>query len=130
MSADLGLDTSVVLRLLTGQPKAQVRAAQARIETAINARHRVIVTDLVLSEAYFALVYHYEVPKKEAESMLRTMLRSGVVDLEPSSCMAAFALKGPGLVDRMIHARYASENATTLTFDKRMAKLTGAEPPT
>jgi predicted nucleic acid-binding protein len=51
----IGLDTSVVLRLLTGEPAAEARLARGRIERAHAAAEPVIVTDLVLAEAYFAL---------------------------------------------------------------------------
>jgi predicted nucleic acid-binding protein len=123
----LGLDTSVVLRLLTGQPATEARLARARVERAYAARERVLVTDLVLAEAYFALHYHYGIPKEEARSHLRRMANSGVVTVSPPE--AGWALgesTGAGLADRLIHARHRSEGVVTLTFDKKMAALEGA----
>ena len=69
----LGLDTSVLLRLLTGEPAREASLARARLERAYAARERVVVTDLVLAEAYFALHYHYGIAKEEARSHLRRM---------------------------------------------------------
>lgn len=62
----IGLDTSVVLRLLVGVPAAQARAAQRRLERAIERGESVIVCDLVIAEAYYALQFHYDVPKADA----------------------------------------------------------------
>ena len=50
----LGLDTSVVLRLLVGEPQPLAeRAWQVIVETRA-ARGEIVVSDLVVSEAYFA----------------------------------------------------------------------------
>lgn len=123
----LGLDTSVVLRLLTGEPAPEARAARARIERAYADQERVVVTDLVLAEAYFALHYHYGIPKQEARSHLRRMARSGIVALSPPEAVWALdESTGAGLVDRLIHARHRAEGAVTLTLDKKMAALEGA----
>lgn len=123
----LGLDTSVVLRLLTGEPASEARLARARVERAHATREPMVVTDLVLAEAYFALHHHYGIPKEEARAHLRRMIAAGVVTASPPE--AEWALRessGAGLADRLIHARHRSEGAVTLTFDKKMAALEGA----
>lgn len=123
----LGLDTSVVLRLLTGEPTSEARLARARIERAHATRESIVVTDLVLAEAFFALHHHYGISKEEARSHLRRMTGAGVVTVSPAE--AEWALRessGAGLADRLIHARHRSEGAVTLTFDKKMAALEGA----
>lgn len=123
----VGLDTSVVLRLLTGEPAVEARVARARIERAHAAAEPVIVTDLVLAEAYFALHHHYGIAKEEARSHLRRMAGSGVVTVVPPEAVAALdPSTGAGLADRLIHARHRSVGAITLTFDKKMSALEGA----
>ena len=123
----VGLDTSVVLRLLTGEPAVETRLARVRIERAHAAAEVVIVTDLVLAEAYFALHHHYGMAKEEARSHLRRMAGSGVVTVVPPEAVAALEPSaGAGLVDRLIQARHRSEGAITLTFDKKMSALEGA----
>ena len=105
----IGLDTSVVVRLLVGIPESQARAARRRLERAVEASEPVVASDLVVAETYYALQHHYAVPKAEARAILRRFVESGVVRLEPPVSSAALAVaSGAGLVDRLIHLRYRS----------------------
>jgi predicted nucleic acid-binding protein len=123
----IGLDTSVVLRLLVGVSGAQARAAQRRLERAIEQGESVIVCDLVIAEAYYALQFHYDVPKAEARSMLMRLVRSGVVTVEPREAEGVLGMtSGAGLVDRLIHARHRALGAVTLTFERKLGALEGA----
>lgn len=132
MSGDarlVGLDTSFVLRLLVGEPAAQARRAVARLDTLRDAGKRCAVSDLVVSEAYSALQYHYGVPKQRALDTLRAFLESPeVVPLGAALTILQqpdLARARPGFVDRLIHAWYAREAATLLSFEKTAAKLPG-----
>lgn len=93
---------------------------------------RTVVSDLVISEAYFALVAHYRVSKREALEGLLEMLDCGVVHPCQGACAGEVlrAMKSPsqkpGLVDRLIHAHYTSLPAGMATFEKASRKLTGA----
>ena len=116
----------MVLRLLIGEPKLQAeRAWQSIVETRSTGGD-VYVSDLVVSEAYFALQYHYRVPKKEALRQLGALFESkGVVS---AGCAAEVLGPGlqaakPGFVDRMIHAGYVRELDTMLTFERAARKL-------
>jgi len=130
-AALVGLDTSVVLRLLVGSPPDQAEAALSFVKRCLAAGSRVVVSDLVVSEAYFALHAHYDVPKGEAIGVLREMLRSGLV--EPVDGPAILAVleaavrppAKPGFVDRLIHAQYARASAGMATFEHAAGRLTG-----
>jgi predicted nucleic acid-binding protein len=122
----IGLDTSVVVRLLTGEPVAAARAAARRLAAAADAGERVVVCDLAVIEAYHALHHHYGVPQPEARALLHRLLVSGVVDPEPAEMVPALSATGAGLADRVIHARYRALGAVTLTFDRRQGGLEGA----
>ncbi len=123
----IGLDTSVVVRLLVGLPEAQARTARRRLERAVEAGEPVLVSDLVVAEAYYALQHHYAVPKAEARAILRRFVESGVVRLDPSASSGALATTGgAGLVDHLVHLRYRSLGAITLTFERRQGNLEGA----
>jgi predicted nucleic acid-binding protein len=124
----LGLDTSVVVRLLSGLPERQASTARARLEQSLDQGETVLVTDLAVAEAYHALHHHYGVPKAEARELLRRFLSSGVVRLEPETSLAALEpSSGAGLVDRLIHSRHRAQGAVTLTFEQRQSRLEGAE---
>ena len=124
----LGLDTSVVVRLLTGEPERQYRAARERLQRAHAEAEPVVVTDLVVLEAYFALRHHYDVPDPEARGKLRQLLESGVVVSRPRDLPGVLdTAEPPGLADRMIHHRHRHLDAATLTFDRRHARIDGVE---
>lgn len=125
----IGLDTSVLIRLLIGVPETQAGAARLRLAKASDTGERIVVTDLVLAETYHALRHHYGVPELEACASLERLLTSGVVACDPPKIEAAFAhaARGIGLVDRLIHARHQALTANTLTFDAAFAKLSATE---
>lgn len=123
----IGLDTSVVVPLLVGLPEAQALAARHRLERAAIENEPVFVADLVVAEAYFALQHHYRVPKGQARALLSRFLNAGVVQLDPGGALPALAISaGAGLVDRLIHARYTSLGAVTVTFERQQSRLEGA----
>lgn len=127
----IGLDTSVVLRLLVGAPPDQARAALAFVRENLSAGRRVVASDLVISEAYFALHAHYEVPKQEAVAALLEMLGAGLVGpadgpaITRALAAAARAPAKPGFVDRLIHAQYERMSASLVTFERAAARLAG-----
>lgn len=123
----VGLDTSVVLRLLVGEPPSQAERAWQSILDANAAGDQAVISDLVVSETYFALQHHYGVPKQLALQQIQALFDSG--DISPSGC-AADVLKTPGLatakpgfVDRMIHADYLRDAGRVLSFEKAASKL-------
>ena len=126
----LGLDTSVTLRLLTGQPPSQAEAARALVASAAAP---VAISDLVVAETYFALRHHYAVPHAEAVRALHALLSddrirsSGIARAVLAGAVAQGASKSqPGLLDRFIHADYARDDLQLVTFDRELARLGGA----
>ena len=123
----VGIDTSVVLRLLTGEPESQFTKAVAFLDSLLRAGKTAAVNDLVVSEAYFALQYHYDLPKAKALNTLQSFLNSdeieclGVADkvLE----VPDLANSNPGFVDRLIHGGYANTCEGIATFEKSAQKL-------
>ncbi len=132
-STDMGLDTSVVLRLLVGEPAGQAETAKEALSRVRMTGAAVIVSDMVVMEAYFALQAAYRVPKRAALAALDSMFASGDVQPEPGGCAREIVrecLKSstkPGFVDRMIHARYRGHGAGLLTFEKASARLPDVE---
>lgn len=125
-----GLDTSVVMRLLTGDPRDQAESAAAFLSDSKAAGDRLLVTDLVIAEVYFALQSKYKVPKAEALLRLREFVGGGEVEAGAASNvlqMSNLASAKPGFVDRLIHAAYADDQARLVSFEKSAGKLAGAK---
>ncbi len=124
-----GLDTSFVLRLLTGEPEQQAALALAEMQNRIAEGSTLLVSDLVVAEVYFALQHHYGLPKTEALSLLTDFLHEqGITSTGNARAVLAtpkLATVKPGFVDRMIHAAYHQLAADMLTFEKAAARLPG-----
>jgi predicted nucleic acid-binding protein len=128
-SKRFGLDTSVVLRLIVGEPEPQADRAARFLTEALDVGDSLIVSDLVLCETYFALHTHYDVPKREAIKGLTQMLTEGpvtAVDGSPILNVLKASAKGPqkpGFVDRLIQAQYEALQADTVSFEKASRRL-------
>ena len=123
----LGLDTSVVVRLLIGEPAGQADAARRALEG--QPRGSVAVSDLVIGESYFALRHHYRVPHGRAVTALSALLSDPRI---VSTGVARQVLaqipdreSGPGVMDRLIHADYQSDGISPLTFDRTASRIPG-----
>jgi predicted nucleic-acid-binding protein len=126
-----GLDSSVVVRLLIGEPVAQAERARDFLDHLFTSGEQAVVSDLVVAEACFALQYHYQVPKKEALGALQQMFESGEV---VGGGVASKILKTknlatakPGFVDRMIHQGYLKGDQDMASFEKKSGRLEGVQ---
>jgi len=129
-----GLDTSVVLRLLTGEPEDQAERAARFFRTQVAKGLPPCVSDQVISEAYFALCYHYQVPKSEALKVLGAFVNGGeVICLGVSGEILKQRNLGrakPGFLDRVIHAQYLEAGTSGVaTFEKASSRLPGVVAP-
>ena len=124
-----GLDTSVVLRLVMGDPPDLAAAAQAFFDEAFapgGTPH--LLSDVVVAESYHSMRHHYAVPHDVAIAALGALVNDRV--RVRALGVAAEALAGatapkPGVVDRLLHAEYTAAGAETATFDKALARLPG-----
>jgi len=127
----VGLDTSVVLRLLAGDPRDLALEALRFLLDRRAAGDRLRVSELVLAESYYALQHHYGVSKRDALVALRQFLATPAIeaDGQVAELLATPGLESAklGFIDRVIHGNYLRAGAErVVTFEKAAAKLPGA----
>ncbi len=128
MSASgVSLDTSVLLRLLVAEPHGQFQKATKFVDEQRAARVTVHVSDLVLSEAYFALQTSYQFSKAQALRTLASFVQSGPITVSAAAhaslALPDLATAKPGFVDRLIHGASQSAGHTLITFEKSAKRL-------
>ncbi|MFY9326941.1 MAG: PIN domain-containing protein [Georgfuchsia sp.] len=126
MTARFGIDTSILVRLATGDPEAGFQHVVRELTKLVEHDNaEVFASNQVIGEAYIALQHHYGVSKPDARAALISVLKSGLVaPLNGASAFAALEAKtGCGLLDRLITDDYQRAELTTLTLDRKMAAL-------
>ena len=126
-----GMDTSYLLRLLTGQPADLAEAALARYQNAVDCGDSFYVNDVVVTEAYYALQHHYGKTKEEAIAALRAMSEDDSISFSGSFEYVIdtpnLAKASPGFLDRMLTADYRSRGNITLSCEKSFKRLPDTE---
>ena len=122
-----GIDTSIFVRLLTGDPAKDYEKTKAALEKILkdDPAAEIEVSSLVIAEAYFALQHQYGVPKGEARTALVSVLTSGLVKpLRGRGVLDALeAAREPGVLDRLIANDYEDQGLITVTNDRKMGRL-------
>jgi len=126
----VGLDTSVVVRLLSGEPRHLALAALRYVEERRDAGDPIRVSDWVLAETYYAFQHHYGASKQDTLDALRSFLSTEGIegDGEVPAVLdtAGLASAKPGFVNRVIHAHYQRGGVDEMaTFERAAAKLPG-----
>ena len=125
------LDTSVLVRILANKPQPLATNVIANVARRIASGDTMVVSNLVLSEAYYAMQHHYGVDKK---TVLASLL---VLSEEPGFEFSALA-KGvlategidhinPGFVDRLICGESAERGIGVLSCEKAFKRMPNAE---
>lgn len=124
------LDTSVVMRLLTGQPRDLAHVARSYLAEIESFGAKVFVSNLAVLEACFACQHHYGMPKAAVLHGLHTLLAMPTFVVHPYllPLLAAdgMASAKPGFVDRLIHAEAHTARLPLVTFEKAAARLPDA----
>ena len=121
-----GIDTSVLVRLLTRDPLSAYEYCITTLTDIVqNQRGEVVASNQVIGEAYVVAQLHYGATKTEARVALLNAFRSGF--LRPLNGAQVMEMLddsgGAGLVDRLIADGYAQVGYETLTLDRKMANL-------
>ena len=128
MTRRYGIDTSVLVRLLTGLPPDAYSRCVERLRALVGGGAEIFASNQVIGETFVAVQHHYGVSAADTRSELSKALRSGLV--APLNGQAVFtaleAAGGPGLFDRLIIDEYARAGLEVLTLDRKMAALPAA----
>ena len=126
-----GMDTSYLLRLLTGQPMVLAEKALARYQEAVEQGDSFSVSDTVVTEAYYALQHHYGKTKDEAIAALKAISEDDSVafgaGFESVISLPNLAKASPGFLDRVLASDYRSRGQITISCEKSFRKLPDVE---
>ena len=126
-----GLDTSVVLRLITDSPPALAAIVKSRITDILKAGDDFFISDLVVDEAYFALQHFYGFSKESSVAALRAIAAEPGFALSPEATTALSTpgvwKANPGFIDRVLASEYAAKGFVTLSCEKSFRRLDLAE---
>ena len=126
MTQRYGIDTSVLVRLVTADPEPDFERCVNELRVMIEEQDaEVFASNQVIGEAYIVLQHHYGISASDARSALADTLTSGIVaPLNGQSVVLALqASGGPGVFDRLVADGYSHAGLETLTLDRRMASL-------
>jgi len=88
------------------------------------------VSNLVLSEAYYAMQQHYGVDKKTVLNALRVLSEQRGFEFSSEAraalCLPNIDHASPGFVDRLIHGEQHAQGVTVLSCEKSFRKLPDA----
>ena len=126
-----GMDTSYLLRLLTGQPKDLAEKALLRNQEAVERGDSFSVSDTVVTEAYYALQHHYGKSKCEAVEVLKEISEDDSIafseGVDSVVSIPNLAKANPGFLDRVLAADYRSRGQITISCEKSFRRLPDAE---
>ena len=128
MARQFGIDTSVLVRLVTREPERDYVRCLDRLTTLVEDEgNEVVASNQVIGEAFATITHHYGATEEHARSSLLDVLTSGLVaPMNGRPVLDALTASGePGLFDRLIADDYARAGLETLTLDRRMATLAG-----
>ena len=124
----IGIDTSVLVRLVTGLPPEAYSYCVEQLNALTSSGAEIVVSNQVIGETYVTVQHHYGATGKDAQAEIRNVFRSGLVaPLNGRAVIEALnASGGPGLFDRLITNDYSRAGLETLTLDQQMASLPDA----
>lgn len=127
----VAIDTSVLVRILTNKPQPLAAEVISIIDKRISNGDTMVVSNLVLSEAYYAVQHHYGVDKKSALLALRFLSVQSGFEFSALAqhvlCADGLDHMNPGFVDRLICGEQEELGITVLSCEKSFARMPNAE---
>ena len=77
MTMRYGIDTSVLVRLITGNPAEQFEQCVSRLSSLVEEGAEIFASNQVIGEAYVAVQHHYGVSSKMRATLCWTRCKAG-----------------------------------------------------
>ena len=128
MTRRYGIDTSVLVRLITGAPPDAYAHWVNRLSTLFAGGEEILASDQVIGEAFVAVRHHYGVAAVDARTELsKALLRGLVAPMNGRTVIEA--LEASGGPFRLPHRRQLhTPGLAILTLDRKMAGLPDVRP--
>ena len=128
----IGIDTNILLRLWLNDDPAQNKRIDALLAAHGGMPGSLLVTDVVLVEAVWALRSAFEQDKPAQSLAVRSLLEETAFGLEDREAVLAalslFEAGSCGFADCLVVAKHARQDCDfTATFDRGMRKLPGVK---
>lgn len=121
------LDTNVFLRFLLEDIPSQTKEASEILVKAKLKKLKVIISQMVIFEIFFALDKYYKYPKTEVVDKIGTLLATSYLDVEDrdifQEALEIYKDKSIDFVDCFLLCKAKKSNATLFTFDKDLRKM-------
>jgi predicted nucleic-acid-binding protein len=122
----IGLDTSVLVRLLTGDDQVQQEHVRAFLTRSCSADAPAFVNHIVIVETVWVLESAYDYPARDVAAVVEALLRTSTIETQDSDSVWV-ALRSYRAGADFAHALIASTNGKlgceqTMTFDRKAAK--------
>jgi predicted nucleic acid-binding protein len=78
MTHGYAIDTSILVRLVTGHPPEVAESLYSELEKRHRNGNRFFADSMVIAEAYVAIQHHYAIRKAEVRTSLTDLLEKGI----------------------------------------------------
>lgn len=128
----IGLDTNVLVRLLTRDDEVQAEKAKALLDAHADEDGALFVSDVVLAELVWTLERSYGLQRDEIAQAIRAMADNATLGFESRTVLRdaqeLFVKQKAGFADCLIVANALAAGCNSfVTFDKGMHGIPGVE---
>jgi len=120
------LDSNILLRFLSGNPKEFAQAAMRLFKEAGEGKVQLDVTAIVVAETMDRLVFHYGVGRKEAVQKVSALLRGRGFKVRDGNlvfgALDRLLETNLGFADAFLEAGSIGENVPVASFDEEIGK--------
>jgi predicted nucleic acid-binding protein len=127
MSQACLVDTNVLVRFFTGEPREMAERARTVVALADAGKIELLIPSLIVAETVYTLESFYELPKAGIYEKLRAFLRSrGISPLEPEIILDAlerYRSFSVHFADAYLGAQAARQRIPIYSFDADFSKF-------